>query len=165
MISKLSSGLLNDTLHIMQLAKQAALARGNQERASKLSTVADGLYRAATSGSSSATSSVYDNQTATSQSLTGGLMAQDGFSTLLSALQNGTTVQKSSADQQAVGQINTTQKLFSDRNQIVVAMASGGTNELDIARQFGITRDEVRTILSLNTPQKSKEISGIGESK
>jgi hypothetical protein len=37
-----------------------------------------------------------------------------------------------------------------ERNQIAIAMAAGGMSELDIARQLGMTRDEVHIIVSLN---------------
>ena len=36
------------------------------------------------------------------------------------------------------------------RRQVVKAMEAGGMSDVDIARQMGMTRDEVRMILSLN---------------
>jgi DNA-binding NarL/FixJ family response regulator len=144
----------------MQLAKQAAIARGNQERANKLSTVADGLYRAATGANTSQKINASAKSVTLSQNSASGVMGQDGFQTLLNAVQSGSAAQQSTTVDKPV-----TQQLFSDRNQIVVSMASGGMNEMEIARQFGITRDEVRTILSLNTPQKANKVTGISEEK
>ena len=42
----------------------------------------------------------------------------------------------------------------SDRNRMVLAMASGSMRDVDIARQFGMTLDEVRMVISAN--QKSQ---------
>lgn len=36
-----------------------------------------------------------------------------------------------------------------ERNQMVRAMASGGMSDLDIARQLGMTRQEVRLVVSV----------------
>ena len=37
-----------------------------------------------------------------------------------------------------------------ERNQVVTAMQGGGMSDAEIARQVGMTREEVRMILSLN---------------
>ena len=45
---------------------------------------------------------------------------------------------------------------ITDRNRVISAMSSGGMNDLDIARYFGISRDEVNIVLNL---QKKKDMT------
>jgi hypothetical protein len=49
MAAKIDSNLLNDTLNVVQLARQAALAKGNKERVSALEAIADSLQQVAAS--------------------------------------------------------------------------------------------------------------------
>ena len=66
------------------------------------------------------------------------MMAQSDFQTLLAVAQAKTSAQ--SAPNNGA----------SDRNGIIKAMADGNMSDLDIARQMGMTRDEVRMVLNLD---------------
>ncbi len=63
-----------------------------------------------------------------------GIMAQDDFQSLLSVEKKTGTGSVSDAR---------------ERNQVIVSMASGGMNDVDIARQMGMPRDEVRMVVNL----------------
>jgi hypothetical protein len=158
-ISNINTDLLSDTLNIMQLAKQAAIARGNQERAEKLSSVAEGLYRVATGTFSDA--KVNNTEEAPETALTDNNKTQDSFHTLFDALQSGVNLEHVLPASQVIKQIFSS----GDRTLMVMAMSASGKNELDIARQFRITRDEVRSILSLNTTKETKDVSNMSEEK
>jgi len=70
-----------------------------------------------------------------------GILGQDDFRTLMSASQQAPRLQ---GVQPAPNP---------EKYQVVTAMASGGMADLDIARHLGMTRDEVRMVLTLS--QKS----------
>ena len=142
MISTQNSGLLNDTLNIVQLARQAALARGKQDQAEKLSSVVNGLHQAL-ENSQDTKEQAPANLKPTLLPVSS-LLAQEDFRTLLGA------VQREPTNKPALGQELQGGPQRAERNQIAIAMASGGTPELDIARQLGMTRDEVHIIVSLN---------------
>lgn len=127
-MTKISSDLLSDTLSLLQLARETALARGNRVQAERLSPVTDNLRTLVTNTRQSATPSTGAS-----------VMFQPDFKTILSAMQSPA---------KPVAQAMTTAL---ERNQIVSGMSSAGMSELDIARQMGLTRDEVRMILKLNT--------------
>jgi len=146
MISTYNSGLLNDTLNIVQLARQAALARGKQDQAEKLSSVVNGLHQALE------TTQDVKEQASNSPKPTlapvSDLLAQDDFRTLLGAVQRESPSKVVTGTSQASQVQGNPQR--SERNQIAIAMASGGMAELDVARQLGMTRDEVHILVSLN---------------
>jgi hypothetical protein len=122
---KITSGLLDDTLNLIQLARETALAKGNEEQANRLSPVVNDLKNlVATSRDPSAAKS------------TGGLMEQNDFKTLLNAAKVE-PAQKSSGPTPA------------ERNKMVMAMSAGNMSDIDIARQLGMTREEVRMIVSV----------------
>lgn len=129
-MTKVSSDLLNDTLNLVQLARETALVRGNKAQADRFSPVADNLQEI-----------VKTNRQSQGTDLNIGVMGQSDFKALLSAAQSAPrpVVQASSA---------------SDRNQIVVSMSSAGMADVDIARHMGITRDEVRLILNIGQSQQ-----------
>jgi hypothetical protein len=41
-----------------------------------------------------------------------------------------------------------------ERNKVVAAMAEGGMSDLDIARQMGMTRDEIKLILNVHQKER-----------
>lgn len=140
----LNPNLLSDTLNVVQLARQAALARGAQDKAGKLSSVADKLHEVASQvGVSPASAAPAAAQT-----------PAGSFRSLVSAMQEKNA--PGSEGDPPAAPVNTGAILpdalagISERNRLVQAMASGNMSEVDIARQLGLTRDEVRTILSLN---------------
>lgn len=140
-------GLLNDTYHLVQLARESALAQGKQTQASKLSPVVEDLKTLVSGGQSgqqtSTTSSAAPSQkTESSAAITpaqpSGVMAQSDFQTLLNAAKSVPTNGRVSASNN-----------ISERNQMVRSMAASNMMDVDIARRMGMTREEVKLILSV----------------
>lgn len=125
-MTKITSGLLNDTLNLIQLARETALRSGRQAQASRFAPVEQNLQKAVTTARE-------NRLAAPSQS---GMMGQKDFKTLLNLSQSGGSHPASSMQ-------------IGERNQMVRAMASGGMSDLDIARQLGMTRQEVRLVVSV----------------
>ncbi len=123
---KITPDLLNDTLSLVQIARETALARGSEDQAERLKPVVDGLR-----------SAVQNTQDQNSAKPVSKVMAQDDFQTLLAATSSQPT--NPVRDMSAL-----------ERTQIVTAMQGGGMSDAEIARQVGMTREEVRMILSLN---------------
>jgi hypothetical protein len=123
-MTKIQSNMLSDTLNLVQLARETALARGKQAQAQRLSPVVDELKTLV---------SAKNNSTPVAPSQT---MQQGDFKTLLAAASKTPSqpVQAATAG--------------SDRSRMVLAMAAGSMNEVDIARQMGMTLDEVRLVVS-----------------
>ena len=128
-MTRISSALLNDTLNMVALAREAARARGGQEQADRLSPMEDGLRELVSSQNSSLREPV-------------GALAQDDFKTLLAAVQR----------EPVQGE-----QLQGDRHQVAAAMAAGGMNEVDIARHLGISQESVRVILNLSQSGGARE--------
>ena len=127
-MTKITSTLLNDTLNVVALARETALARGRQEQAQRLTPVVDGLRSLA--------AAARDPQ----PPVTGPLAGAD-FRALLAAAQSAPLN-------------GAHQSPSPDRTQVAVAMAAGGMTEIDIARQLGVAREEVRLMLSLGRPRR-----------
>lgn len=123
---KITPNLLNDTLSLIQIARETALAKGSQDQAERLKPVVDGLR-----------SAVQTSQDQNNVQPVSKVMAQDDFQALLAAT--------SSRPSNPVGTMSSL-----ERNQVVTAMQGGGMSDAEIARQVGMTREEVRMILSLN---------------
>jgi hypothetical protein len=140
-------GLLNDTYHLVQLARESALAQGKQTQASKLSPVVDDLKNLV-SGSGQTAQSTPTSMTAPTQKVESsantvpakpsGMMAQSDFQTLLNAAKSV----------QSGGRVSASNNI-TERNQMVRSMASSNMMDVDIARRMGMTREEVRLILSV----------------
>lgn len=127
-MEKISSTLLNDTLKLVQLARETARVQGSQQQAEKLEPVVEKLQNL-----------VNDKGTKTSSAT--GIMAQSDFQILLNASQTKST------DQVSTG--SSSISAVEDRNRMVGAMSAGGMNDIDVARQLGMTRDEVRMVLNM----------------
>lgn len=128
-MTAISNELLSDTLNLIQLARETARLQGKQARFEHLDPVVDNLRTL-----------VSEAQTPTPPAGPA-LVMQDDFQTLLAAVQKKET-------QPGVAQASGSAPL--ERTQIVLAMAAGGMNALDIARTMGMTRDEVNLVLSVN---------------
>jgi len=124
-MSTITVSLLNDTLNVVALARETALARGGQDQANRLTPVVDGLRSAATAARQPGPPSPAAAQPS-------GVLAQADFQSLLAAAQKAPLTSPASAD----------------RGTVAAAMAAGGMGEVDIARQLGISREEVRLMLS-----------------
>lgn len=125
-MDKISPVLLRDTLNLIQLARETARLQGIDNQAEKLEPVVDKLK------------GLVENKPAeptTLQSSSPGILGQSDFELLLSA-------------SRSESKTNTTQEV-NDRNRMVQAMVAGGMGEIEVARQLGISRGEVKTIISL----------------
>lgn len=120
-------GLLSDTLNLVSLARETALMMGRDNQAKKLTPVVEELRTAVTSSQKPATNTEPV-----------GMMAQSDFRTLLTAAQNTAPADRNIP---SIG--------IGERNMIVKAMAQGNMPDVDIARQLGMTRDEVRLVLNI----------------
>ncbi len=136
-MTSITNNVLSDTLNLVQLARETALARGKQEQAQRLSPVVAELKSLAAKPNNplpQATSS---------------MMAQSDFGALLSVAKQS-PAQPAQPVQSMAG---------NDRNRMVLAMANGNMAEKDIARQLGMTTDEVRMIVSASQKaQASAEV-------
>ncbi len=125
---KISSNMLNDTLNLVSLAREIALAKGNQASAEKFGAVEKGIRQAVTETKKSAP-----------EKPVSGVLAQDDFQTLLSVSSN--RPQRSDPG---------------ERNQIVAAMSAGGMSAVDIARHVGMTVNEVKVVIAVNNQTQLK---------
>ena len=128
MANTIIPGLLQDTYDLVQLARETALAQGKASQASKLTPVVDDLKDLVkTSNQPKAVASPAE------------VFGQSDFQTLLNAAKAVPGSQRS---------MNITN--VAERNQMVRAMTASNMLDVDIARQLGMTREEVRMITSLS---------------
>ena len=147
MAAKIDSNLLNDTLNVVQLARQAALAKGNKERVSALEAIADSLQQVA--AGSHATDGT---QAGAKTSPSAAEVKNRAFKSLLKTMQEGN--KKTASNPAAAFENSPLEGRSTERNQIIAAMADAGMSDVEIARQFGITRAEVHAVLSLYSARK-----------
>jgi hypothetical protein len=144
-MSKTSPVLLNDTLNLIQLARETARLQGKQVQAEQLKPVADGL-RDLISNAPGKVGSPQPQKPARPSS-GGSETSQPDFQALLSAVSRIRPASSLAPSGQ-------------ERAQIVQAMVSGGMSQLEIARQMGMTREEIGLILQIGSFRRgSKEIS------
>jgi len=128
-MSKITPVLLNDTLNLIQLARETARIQGQKAQAERLTPVVDNLRTLVT-----------EAREAKSSSQTADILNQKDFKTLLAAAQSTPHV-PSQPFSSSTGRI-----------QIVQAMSAGGMTDIDIARQMGMTREEVQLITGSRQP-------------
>jgi transcriptional regulator with GAF, ATPase, and Fis domain len=122
-MEKINANLLNDTLNLVQLARETARLKGSRSQAERLEPVVQKLQ------------TIVANENSPKPTASNGVLGQGDFQTLLSAVQNKSPLPQNNG--------------IEDRNRMVNAMATGGMNDVDVARQLGMTRDEVRMVLNL----------------
>ncbi len=125
---------LEDSLYVLQLARETALAQNRQSQAKRMMPVVDEIRGLV-------------NNPAQTQSITpsAGLMGQSDFKTLLQVTQSRVNQPDS---------VNSTSAVM-DRNRLIGAMASAKMSDVDIARQFNMTREEVQLVLSVQQNKAS----------
>ena len=140
-MSEIAPRLLNDTLNLVMLAREAALAEGRQSQAKRLSPVVDGLRSLAGGAAPAQPAAVTPSATTTPASnvppASLGPLANPEFRSLLAAAQSAPLASHSASSAM-------------DRGLVASAMSAGGTPEVDIARQLGVSREEVRLMLATN---------------
>lgn len=135
---RVSANILDDTLKLFQLARQAARINGQPSQAERLAPLVDDL-----------TSLVAKSQRASNNCISAAgssILAQNDFKKLLETFQTNAPNAQGAIDFKV--QLNSP-----ERNRIVTAMANGGMNYLDIARQMGMTIEEVKMIITLQKVQ------------
>lgn len=124
-MSKISSEMLNQTLQLISLTRQTALEQGKAQEAEKMAPVENKLRGIAADA----------EQERPRGRGTSALRGSD-FQRLLAIKEGeGSGESKTNYDQ--------------DRNRVIQSMASGGMTALDIARQMGMTSEEVEMVVSL----------------
>ena len=143
-MTKVSPDLLNNTYNLLQLARETALSRGQQSQADRLAPVADDLRELVQN-----TRQAGHSSSAQQVNPALGVLGQSDFQVLLNAAQSK-------------GNENPAPPSTVERNQVVKAMLSAGMPDMDVARQMGMTRDEVRLISDVNRMnQNSRGIRSI----
>ncbi len=126
---------LEDLLYVLQLAREAALAKNRQAQANRMDPVVEEM-RGLVANS-------YQSQ---ASAPAGGVMGQSDFQALLDVAKS------------RPGQATSVDLVSSamERNRLIGAMSEANMSELDIARQFSMSREEVQLILIAQ--QKAKSI-------
>lgn len=127
---------LEDSLYVLQLARETALAQNRQAQAKRMMPVVDEIR------------SLVSTPPQTTLPSSTGVMGQSDFRALLDVTQA------------RVNQPPTVDSAASvmDRNRLIGAMGEANMSDVDIARQFSITREEVQLVL--NVQQKNKSYGG-----
>lgn len=128
---------LEDSLYVLQLARETALAQNRQAQATRMMPVVDEMRSLVTNPAQTA-----------SIPPSSGVMGQSDFKTLLNVTQSRVN-QAPTVDSTAA---------VMDRNRLIGAMSEANMSDVDIARQFSITREEVQLVL--NVQQKNKVYGG-----
>lgn len=152
-MSSISSHLLTDTLSVVQLARETAKAGGKQDQANRLTTVANDLKNIVTT--------TRENRPAVPY----GELGQGDFRALLAAASkkpeaatNAAAV-TGAANVTASGAVSST--AAADRNRMVLAMSKSNMTDIDIARQLGMTRDEVRMVMNVSQRHQTETRPGV----
>ena len=125
---------LEDSLYVLQLARETALAQNRQAQARRMMPVVDEMRSLVTNPAQTA-----------SIPPSSGVMGQSDFKTLLNVTQSRVN-QAPTVDSTAA---------VMDRNRLIGAMSEANMSDVDIARQFSITREEVQLVLSFQQKNKS----------
>ena len=120
---------LEDSLYVLQLARETALAQNRQAQARRMSPVVEEMRGLIAN----------PPQASTATPPSTGMMGQTDFKTLLNISQ---------------ARVNQTQSVDStssvlERNRLIGAMSEANMSDVDIARQFSMTREEVQLVLNI----------------
>jgi len=126
---------LEDSLYVLQLARETALAQNRQTQAKRMSPVVEEMRGLVTN----------PPQTLNTPPSTG-MMGQSDFKALLNISQARTNQQQA---------VDPTSSVL-ERNRLIGAMAEANMPDVDIARQFSMTREEVQLVLSFQQKNKSQ---------
>ncbi len=119
---------LEDSLYVLQLARETALAQNKAAQAKRIGPVVEEMRSLVTSVPS------------TSTPPSSGVMGQSDFKALLN-------VSQARANQPAQSVDSTASVL--ERNRLIGAMSEAKMSDVDIARQFSMTREEVQLVLNV----------------
>lgn len=126
---------LEDSLYVLQLAREAALAKNRQAQANRMTPIVEEMH--------GLVANTYQPQGTTVPST--GVMGQSDFKALLDVAKTRTN-QPTPID--AASSVM-------ERNRLIGAMAEANMSDIDIARQFSMSRDEVQLILKVQQANKN----------
>jgi len=125
-MNNISRVSLEDSLYVLQLARETALAQNRQNQAKRMTPLVEEMR------------GLVANPPQTTTPPSTGVMGQTDFKTLLNISQERSS-QAQSAD-------SITSVL--ERNCLIGAMSEANMSDVDIARQFSMSREEVQLVLS-----------------
>ena len=125
---------LEDSLYVLQLARETALAKNHQAQARRMMPVVEEMRGLVANA----------NQTQTASPSTG-VMGQSDFKALLNAANSRTETLQTTNSTTSV----------SERNRLIGAMSQANMSDVDIARQFGMAREEVQLILNVQPKNRN----------
>jgi len=131
---------LEDTLYLIQMMRETALSQGQSAQAKRLSPLESEIRGLVTNNRQTAAALRPAPPPAS------GILGQSDFQKLLEV-----TKDRSSGTQPA----SSTNAVL-ERNRMIQAMSAANMSEMDIARQFGVTRDEVSLVLSVQQEGAAK---------
>ena len=132
-MSNISAVSLHDTYRLIQLARETALVQGKGDQAKRLSPIVDEMKELVKPSA----------QPTAAPAPAGGLLQQSDFQKLLEVSRTRTQDSPVMSTQSNVNSVM-------ERNRMVMAMSSANMGDVEIARQMGMTRDEVRMVVSVN---------------
>ena len=127
---------LEDSLYVLQLARETALAKNRQVQADRMMPVVEQMRGLVTNS--------YQSQSTAAPAT--GVMGQSDFKALLDVAR--TRPEQPTAVNSASSGI--------ERNRLIGAMSEASMSDIDIARQFSMSREEVQLIL--NAQQKTRNV-------
>ncbi len=117
---------LEDSLYVLQLARETALAQNRQTQAKRMGPLVEEMR------------GLVANPPQTTTPPSTGVMGQTDFKTLLNISQEKST------QSQSVDSVSS----VLERNRLIGAMSEANMSDVDIARQFSMSREEVQLVLS-----------------
>lgn len=131
-MTNISRVSLEDSLYVLQLARETALAQNRQTQAKRMGPLVEEMR------------GLVANPPQTTTPPSTGVMGQTDFKTLLNISQEKAT------QPQSVDSVSS----VLERNRLIGAMSEANMSDVDIARQFSMSREEVQLVLSFQ--QKSR---------
>ena len=127
-MTNISRVSLEDSLYVIQLARETALAQNRQTQAKRMAPLVEEMRGLVSN----------PPQTVAAAPSTG-VMGQSDFQTLLNVSQ---------AKIHQAGTVESTASVL-ERNRLIGAMSEANMSDVDIARQFSMTREEVQLALEV----------------
>ncbi len=123
-MSEISSDMLHNTLQMISLARQSAVNQGENQKAEMIAPVEERLRNI-----------VEPSRIESEVPVSSPVERDAGFQHMLKIKEQNQTANHPGYDQ--------------DRNHIIQSMAAAGMSEVEIARQMGITSEEVEIVVQL----------------
>jgi DNA-binding NarL/FixJ family response regulator len=138
-MTRITTDLLNDTYNVVQLARETARLQGQAGQAERLQPLVDGLHSLLTGPAAAAAPAARPSSE---------LLAQNDFRALLNAVSSVSAADGANAAASRPAQP------AAERSQLVLAMSAGGMTEVEIARQMGVSREEIHLMIHLQQPAR-----------